>query len=190
MDKYIEKIALYLEELLPLPEQADLEQHLSTCTRCQMELDALTRVDHLFKNAPMPTPSPDFVAQFEVRLNRRINKRKTRFGILVISLILILATGLLGWTIADSSFVLLNLFNNFDLLNVLLNLFATTLNGLTTLFNLGILLFGAATQILKQPVFWGYVALTTGILALWTQMLRRFNVIEHPVTSILNLTSG
>jgi hypothetical protein len=174
MDKYTNLISLYMEAALSEAETAELETHLKTCLVCQQEHLALKRIDQLLRNAPLVGPSPDFVARFEVRLDRRMNRRRNLIGASIIGAVLVLATALLVWSFADSGLVLLNLINDGGLLGGIFSLLERFLTGTVFFIKLVELIGQTSLQLIQHPVFIGYALLVTGLVSLWAQLVRWF----------------
>jgi len=181
MDKYTEKIALYMEDMLTDRERTELEIHLTSCSTCQAEHIALKQIDQLLMSIPMAAPAVNFVAQVGIRLDRRINRRRTMTGMAIIGAILLMAAGLLVWSVANSGLTTLSFLSNFNLLGDTVGLLGAVLAGLGTLFKVGLLVIQAMAQVVRHPAFWGYVALTVGVISLWAQLLRRINLAQRPV---------
>ena len=153
----------------------------------QAELAIMKNIDHILLNAPMVSPSTDFVTRFEMRLERRVNRRKTWVGVSIISLILSLSTLLLIWSLADSGQLLLNTMANTEILNGLVdglvNLLQSSVAGLVALARVLGLLTDATFQFMRHPAFWGSIAVASGMVLLWAQILRRLSFRRFAVTA-------
>ncbi len=183
MDKFTEMIALYLEEALPDDDAAALEDHMAGCETCLAELETLTRLEQLLAGAPLVDPPVNFTATFEVRLNRRLNRRRTLIGVAVIG---VLTTALLGvglWTVAASGLSFLNLFSGVNVLTGAIRIIEITLPALTPFFKVAGLSIRAILQAVRHPVFWGYILLGVGIISFWAQLLRRMQPAAQPAVN-------
>ncbi|HEY84152.1 MAG TPA: hypothetical protein G4N96_03430 [Chloroflexi bacterium] len=181
MDKYTEKIALYMEDMLAGKERIELEAHLAVCPVCQAEHAALKQIDQLLVNTPMAAPGPDFVAQVEMRLERRVNRRKTMAGMAIIGVVLLLGASFLAWSAASSGMTTLAWLSN-------ANWLSASIDGLTALlvaggvfFKMTTLVVSAMLQVVRHPAFWGYIALAVGVISLWTQLLRRATFAQQTI---------
>ena len=176
MDEYTDKIILYLDGELTPAEVTDLELHMASCPACEAEFEALTKLDRLFAAAPMVAPPPDFVATFEVKLEQRLNRRKTLAGATLIGLLLTVLLGVGMWYGVTQKVNLLDLSQIFHLIGflsplaevdgIIIKVLWLTANGLLALT--------------RHPVFWGYVTVSVGIVSLWMQILRRVNLSQQP----------
>ncbi|MFQ5575601.1 MAG: zf-HC2 domain-containing protein [Anaerolineae bacterium] len=183
MDKYTEKIPLYLDNALSTAEAAEFETHLAACSACRTEHAALLRVEQMLAAAPVIAPPPDFAARFDIRLERRLSRRRTWIGATVISLVLTLAAGLLLWSVADYGLLLWGWLNSVNLLAGTLHL-ARSLSAVAgAVVEVGWLVIKAMLQLTRHPAFWGIAILTGGLVSLWVQMLRRLNVAYRPVVA-------
>lgn len=184
MDKFTEMIALYLEDALPDDDALALEDHLADCETCLAEFEALTRLDHLLVSAPMVEPPANFAANFDARLNRHLNRRRTLIGVAVIG---VFTTALMGvglWTVAASGLSFLNIFSGVDALAGVIRIIEITLSALTPFFKVAGLSMRAMLQVVRHPAFWGYVSLGVGVISFWAQMLRRMRPAAQPVVNI------
>jgi Putative zinc-finger len=68
-----QKIALAVYGELPDDESHALEQHLSTCTRCQEEFEAVRALQQAMAFAPMEEPSANLLAQTRMRLEEALD---------------------------------------------------------------------------------------------------------------------
>ncbi len=183
MDKYTAKIAMYLEDALPKAEMTELENHLAHCSICRAEHETLTQLDQLFIQAPMIAPPSDFVAKFETRLERRVHRRRTVIGVSVIGIILMLATGLLVWTLIGSGAAAWELLSKGGVLGNLLEFVGALAVGISAFIKIVTLMGRALMQTARYPAFWGYMMLATGIVTFWAQLLRRFHFEQQPVSA-------
>jgi hypothetical protein len=174
MDKYTNLISLYMEDALSEAETTELEQHLKSCSVCQQAHLALKRIDLLFMNTPMVAPAPDFVARFEVRLERRLNRRRNMIGAAIIGAVLLLAAGLLVWSFADSGLYLLNLVSSGDLFSSAMEAAQGIFSGSVYLIKISELIGETLLRLIQHPVFIGYALLVTGLVSLWAQLVRWF----------------
>lgn len=155
-----------------LRSQAEAEQDwLAQDELVMQELEAL------LTSTPMVEPPAGFVDRFEARLERRLSRRRTVLGVSVLSVVLVAAAALLFWNVTDAGLALLNTLLSFDVMNSLVNSSIGLLEGglvsLTVLGRLLVRLAETSMLLLSSPVFWGYITLAIGIVAFWTQLLRR-----------------
>lgn len=147
----------------------------------------LQYIDHLLSSAPMVSPPPDFVSRFEVRLEQRINRRRTRLGIIVIGFLLTLAAGLMLWTVAPPGLAFFNTLLNTEVVNALLagtvNALQSVAASLSVLLRWGLLLAEGSQQIMRHPAFWGFASLSLGTVWLWAQVLRRFSLNQQTLSA-------
>lgn len=176
MDEYTDKIILYLDDELPPAEAAALETHMASCPACEAEFEALAKLDRLFASAPMVVPPANFVATFELKLEQRLNRRRTVAGAIIIGLLLAALLGLGTWYGVTQRVNLLDLSQIFHLVS-----FLTPLVGVAETF-LKVLSLTASglLALTRHPVFWGYITMAVGIISLWMQILRRVNLSQQP----------
>ena len=85
---------------LSLEQQRELHLHLKGCSQCQAFYQAVHQVDHLFKNAPEPTPALNFSARWVDRIEYREKRRNrlilgiTLSGITLATVIMLSVVGL------------------------------------------------------------------------------------------------
>jgi len=183
MDKFTEMIALYLEDALPEPDALALEEHLADCETCLAEFEALTRIDQLLLAAPMVEPPANFVPNFEARLNRHLNRRRTLIGVGVLGLLTTVLVGIGLWAVAATGLPWINVLSGSNLLGSLARIAELTLPALSPFFKVAGLSMRAMLQVVKHPAFWGYVSLGVGIISFWAQLLRRFRMAAQPVVN-------
>ena len=176
MDDRLEKLIQYLDGDLPETEAAELAARLQHDKALQAGHVALQRVERLLAAAPMIAPPPDFMARFEARLERRLARRRNFIGAAVISLVVVLAAALLAWSLADAGLFLLSLVNGVTLQMYAVEWLRQIFAGLGVMVRVLTLVGGTALQLVKHPVFWGYVLLVVGLVSLWAQVLRRLGV--------------
>ncbi len=181
MDKYTAKIAMYMEDMLPDKERLELEAHLVNCPVCQAEHAALKQIDQLLMNAPMAVPPVDFVAQVEMRLERRANRRRTMAGAAIIGAALLLLAGLLVWLAANSGLTMLAWPDAANLLGAAVDGLTALLVAGGVFFKMATLVISAMLQVVRHPAFWGYIALAVGVISLWTQLLRRISFAQQTI---------
>lgn len=178
MDEFTDKIMLYIDDELSEAEATAFEAHMMSCGACQAEFEALTQIDTLFTRAPMVAPPPNFVSRVEVRLEQRLNRRRTIAGVAVMSFILLSMVGLGAWYIAGTA-SLGSL--NTGLLVQMAGFFEPTLGAVATLLKVVPLAFKGLFNLTRLPILWGYVAVSVGMVSLWAQILRRANFVQQPV---------
>ena len=181
MDKFTEKLPQYLEDGLTEAETIELEAHLADCAVCQAEFDALTRFDRLLASAPMAAPAPNFVAVFETKLERRLNRRRTLLGVLVIGSLLTAFSAVLAWGVFVSGAELWQWLSAGSLWRVGFDIF----NGLVvvgiTIGKIAAITFDALAKLMRHPALWGYVSVGVGLVWLWVQLFRWTNFARQPV---------
>ncbi|OQY47057.1 MAG: hypothetical protein B6242_06100 [Anaerolineaceae bacterium 4572_78] len=136
------------------------------------ELVALQYMEQLFASMPCAKPHPNFVAMFEVRLAQRIKQRQTNKGVIVISMIVVLAAGLLAWAVAEPSLQLLAWLNQQSIVIDFITIIENTLATVPILFKSILLLAESMMILIQYPIAWAYIAVTIGLVALWTQTLK------------------
>ena len=181
MDKYTDKIALYMEDMLPNKERLELEAHLANCPACQAEHAALQQVDRLLRAAPMAAPSADFAARVEMRLNHHLNRRKTIAQAAIAGAIVLLFAGLLVWLTTSFGITMPVWPGNASWLSVLTDGLTALLAAGDVFLKMTALVLGAMLQALRHPAFWGYIALAVGVISLWTQLLRRITFAQQTI---------
>jgi len=65
-----ENHVMFVDDVLPSAEMAEMHQHLATCVRCSRHDTSIRRSLLLVRNLPPIEPSPDFMA----RLNQRLDQ--------------------------------------------------------------------------------------------------------------------
>lgn len=181
MDKFIAKLPQYLEDGLSESESIELETHLANCSACQAEFDALTCFDHLLASAPVVAPPTNFVHSVEVRLERRLHRRRTLTGALVISSLLMGISVIVLSGVFGSGSVLWQILGNGKTWTALVDV----LGGIAVLgsvaFNIGQTVVRIIVDLVRYPAFWGYMMFAIGTLWLWVQLLRRTQMARQPV---------
>jgi len=82
------------ESELQKEQKRELHLHLKGCSQCQAFFQAVHQLDHLFKTAPEPSPSPNFSARWMVRIERQ-EKRRNRWILGITLSVMTLATAAL-----------------------------------------------------------------------------------------------
>lgn len=166
------KLLRYIDGELSEAEMLEVETRLRTDEAYQAEHLVLTRIDQLLLEAPVVEPPADFVARFETRLEQRLKRRRNLIGASMISLVLVLATGLLFWSFAASGLSLLGWLNGVNVLGYIVDLLQGALMNVGIIFRVVILVAGTVFQLIKHPIFWGYMLLVVGLVSLWAQVLK------------------
>ena len=181
MDKFTEKLPQYLEDALTETEVLELETHLAECAVCQAEFDALTRFDRLLASAPMASPSPAFMPVFEAKLERRLHRRRTLAGILLLGVLLSAFVGVLVWYVIGSGAAWWQWVD----IGSLWKAWFAVLNSLVavgiTAGTIATVLFDALVKLMHHPAVWGYVSVGVGLVWLWVQLFRRVELARQPV---------
>jgi anti-sigma factor RsiW len=95
-----------LEGDLKREEEDAWETHLETCQVCQAEWEALTALDLLLQQAPVPQPPPDFVARTVTQVVEAQQRgRKWRFvvGAVLVVIVLLVEIMVLGSLYTDAA---------------------------------------------------------------------------------------
>ena len=172
MDKATEKLIRYVDGELTPSEIVAVEARLKTDEAYQTELQALKQVDRLLDDAPLIAPPLDFMTKFETRLDQRLNRRRKVVGTGIIGGIMILATLLLVWSFAASGVNLTLLTDTTVWMRNGVDLLQNILSAAGIALRIVNLVIGTMLQILPHPLFWGYITLVVGLVALWAQLLR------------------
>jgi len=181
MDR-MDKLIQYLDGELSAAEAAVVEAELKQDKAYQAQLMALKQVDQLLGEAVMFDPGPNFVNRFEQRLDRRLKRRRNMLGGAIIGLIVLLAAGLLAWSLADTGAGLLNLVNGVNLFGYGVELLQGIFTVVGMVMRVVVMISEAMFQIIQHPVFWGYALVVIGLVSLWAQLLRWVGVV-HPITT-------
>ncbi len=172
MNNDTDKLLRYIDSELSKAEMLEVETRLKTDEAYQAEHLALKRIDQLLLEAPVVETSADFVARFETRLEQRLKRRRNLIGASMISLVLALATGLLFWTFAASGLSLLSWLNGVNVLGYIIDLLQGALMSVGIVFRVVTLVTETVFQLIKHPIFWGYMLLVVGLVSLWAQVLK------------------
>lgn len=183
MENQTDKLIQYIDGQLSAAEAVQIEARLKQDKAYQAEHTALKRVDQLLLDAPMVAPSPNFTARFEARLAQRVRRRRNLIGVSIISLVVALSAGLLVWSFADSGSTLLSLVNGVNLLGYALDLLQSVFAGVGVVFRVVTLMSGTMFQLVKHPVFWGFLFLVVGLVSLWAQLLRRVGFVRSSLAA-------
>ncbi len=180
MDKFTEKLPQYLEDELTPAETVELESHLAECAVCQAEFDALTHFDHLLASAPMAAPSSAFVATFETKLERRLHRRRTVTGVLLMGVLLTTFTGMLMWNAFGLSAELWQWIKSGSLWKVWFDVLNSLVFVGITVGKIAAVMFDALIKLMQHPALWGYVSVGVGLVWLWVQLLRWTTFMRQP----------
>jgi hypothetical protein len=172
MNNDTDKLLRYIDGELSEAEVLEVETRLKTDEAYQAEHLAVKRIDQLLLEAPLVEPSTDFVARFETRLEQRLKWRRNLIGASMISLVLVLATGLLFWSFASSGLSLLGWLNGVNVLDYVVDLLQGVLTSFGIVFRVVTLMTEIVFQLIKHPIFWGYMLLAAGLVSLWAQVLK------------------
>lgn len=181
MDKFTEKLPQYLEDGLTEIETIELERHLAECAVCQAEFDALTRFDRLLEAAPMAAPPPNFVPMVEAKLARRLHRRRTMLGMLVIGSVLAVIAAILTWGVLASGAELWQWAATDDFGRVWFDVLNSIIAVGAVIGKIAAVLFDALVKLMRHPALWGYVSVGVGLVWLWVQLFRWTNFAHQPV---------
>jgi len=148
---------------------------------CQAEFDALTYFDHLLVSAPMIDPSPRFVPVFEAKLERRLNRRRTLMGVLVLGTLLTAFLGTLMWGVLGSGAGAWQWASDGSLWKVGFDVLNSIVILGTTIGKIAIIMFNALAKLMRHPALWGSVLVGVGLVWLWVQLFRWTNIARQPV---------
>jgi len=65
-----ENHVMFVDDVLPSAEMAEMQQHLATCVRCSRHDTSIRRSLLLVRNLPPIEPSPEFMARLNARLEQ------------------------------------------------------------------------------------------------------------------------
>jgi predicted anti-sigma-YlaC factor YlaD len=86
-------------------QQRTLHLHLKGCSQCQAFYQAVHQLDHLFKTAPEPAPSPNFGARWIARAEQQEKRGKRLilgFTLSIMALATILLLGAVGFELRSA----------------------------------------------------------------------------------------
>ncbi len=87
-----ERIHLYLDDQLSIPEGDELRSHITTCEECQKEVIVWERLKRALQDSPLVDPPTDFSEKLKLSLPKNAYGTSIYTRILWISPFLILAT--------------------------------------------------------------------------------------------------
>lgn len=174
----IDKLIQYLDGELSASEVADVETELKQDKAYQAQLAALNRVELLLGESSLVTPASNFASRFEQRLDQRLKRRRNMLGAAIIGLVVVLAAGLLVWTLADAGTALLGLVNGVNLVGYAVDLLQSVFTVAGMIIRVVTMVSEATFQIIQHPVFWGYALVVIGLVSLWAQLLRWVGVVQ------------
>jgi anti-sigma factor RsiW len=164
-------------------EQRLLEAHLSVCSSCRREWQAVTAVDALFRRSPILSPAAGFTQRTLARLpNQRV--RLWAMGAVYITLLM---SGLLPLLLVlAAAFVLVPLLREPVIVDSALQLL---LKGWLLIAALGGALLNGASQLLvEQPGVWGWLLVMAGIVLLWSGVYRQ--LVNSPARQTQQILKG
>lgn len=163
---------------LAAAEKQQLESHLRTCPACQQEWNALSAIDHLFRQAPMLMPAVDF-AERTVGL---LPDRRARVWALSAIYGLLLLTGIIPviavtWALVRYS----TAFSDGGMVQGIAAAIgsAVQLGGTVV----GALVAGAGRLVVEEPAVIGWTLLLAGSVFLWGGVIQRLLVQPQRATS-------
>jgi predicted anti-sigma-YlaC factor YlaD len=185
-DTYQEQISLWLDDQLTEDEIRQIEAHAATCASCRAAMDTLRRLDRLLDATPMIAPVPGFTERVQARLVTRRRRSRTWAGILTLTVAtLVLFIGATAMLAASG----LTLWGNLAITGLLPQATGLLLDlgkAVATFLNLTWLIASALARGVRHPVFIAYVAATTILIAVWTQIVTRHIHAHRPVSANLN----
>lgn len=170
-EEYGMLMSLALDNLLESGEQAQLDAHLADCNRCRAQWNLWQSLDAALHAAPLTAPSPAFVQNFGLRLAAQDRRRQMRLGILLGALTLVMwLIGVAGVALVIGGLI----YNQVGWFTESLHWLAYVWTAVTVIGSSLLALLGGVTE---QPsavgLVAGYVALTGGVLVMWSRYLRR-----------------
>lgn len=102
-------MSLALDGLLDASGQQRLDRHITQCTACQMEWQAMQQVSALLENSPMVGPPLGFAVRIERKLAEKEKKQRRAFGGvtlltssislagMTVAAVVLLVLGILAW---------------------------------------------------------------------------------------------
>ncbi len=186
-DAFTEKISLLLDDELSAAETTELQAHLTDCHTCQQAYQAMQQVDTIFREGAkvMVTPAAGFVQRFETRLvqRRAHNGGHLWLGLgtlLLGTLSLSVITGLMVSAFISAGVNTMGV----SLLYHWLARFIESANFVEVWLNFGVVFLKACLITMRQPLFWGFAVVATGLVWLW---LRVIKLISQQGTATLRL---
>ncbi len=186
-DTYQEQMSLWIDDQLTEDEIRRIEVHAVTCASCRAALDALRRLDRLLDAAPMIAPMPRFTERFQARLVTQRRRSRTWAGLLTLTLATLIFLLGAATLLAASGLTLWSNLAITGLLPQATGLLLDVGKAMVAFLNLTWLIAGALARGVRHPLFITYVAATTILIAVWTQIVARHIRARRPVTANLNL---
>ncbi|MBN1219810.1 MAG: zf-HC2 domain-containing protein [Anaerolineae bacterium] len=174
-DPFIEKISLWLDNELSPQEITELQTHLSRCPICQQSYQAMQQVDQFLHQAStvMVSPPPGFNTRFEVRLARHNAKQGRLWLGLTVLFLGTIIFAIIGAVVGGAILMgLSSAWLNWPTLYYLLGELGGIVNQMRALINLSGLFFTVAFMAMREPLFWGYVAVTIVLAATWVRVMQ------------------
>ena len=167
-----------LDEELDGRQADQLDRHLIACAACAREWQALQAIHHLFLNAPALSPAVGFTQ----RTLARLPESRYRVWFLGLAYLILFFSGalpltLVGWLTFRFGPALLEpaVWRGLgQAVGQVGQLIATVLSALW--LGLG----GLATYLTEQPLFWGWMVLTTAVVLLWGGVYRQLVFAQAP----------
>ncbi len=170
--KHAEQISLWLDNELSPSEIKGLQHHLAQCDACTQFYEAMKQVDHVLSNAPMAAPAPGFIQRFEARLtHHQVKQGRMWLGMTILALstfVMLIAGGIFGWLVLSgwgTDWILPTFYTYLGRLGALVN-------ETRAVVNLSALFFKVSLMMMQEPVFWGFVAVTLALVALWIRIVQ------------------
>jgi predicted anti-sigma-YlaC factor YlaD len=174
-DTFTEKISLWLDDELSRAETDALQAHLTECHTCQQAYQAMQRIDALFREGAreVAAPAVGFVERFETRLvqHRAYNGGHLWLGLgtlLLGTLSLLVITGVMVSVFVSAGINTLGV----SLLYHWLARFIESANFIEVWLNFGFVFLKACLITMRQPLFWVFAAVATGLAWLWLRVIR------------------
>lgn len=184
-DTFTEKLSLWLDNELGPAEVTQLQAHLNECAECSRVYQAMQRFDSMFRVAAthMVEPQTGFSARFEARLvqQQQAKRWQTWAGVAV----LLVGSVAMAMLLAIAGLLLLGLNPNslnLWLVYYWLGTLGEVVNQARACVNIGSALAWVIFITMKQPFFWGYVAVALMMTGLWAWIMRLTYQRHMPVT--------
>jgi predicted anti-sigma-YlaC factor YlaD len=182
-DTYQEQMSLWIDDQLTESEIRQMEAHVAACASCRAALDTMQRLDRLLDAAPMIAPVPGFTERVQARLVTRRRRSRTWAGLLTL---MVATLALLLGATAILAVSGLTLWGNLAITGLLSQATGLLLNlgqAVAAILKLAWLIVSALARGVRHPVFIAYVAATTILIAVWTQIVTRHIQVHRPVSA-------
>jgi len=174
-------MSLVLDQSLDESEARSLEEHLSRCSTCRQEWEAMQRISRFFTDAPLMEPPPGFADRVMQRLARRQARRQ---GLLAGAALLVTCLSLVALALPETVrwlAMLWQVFTEPSLLSHGAKLVAQLLGLAESLARACWLITTAPFSSFDRPVLLGYSFLVLVLTVLWIRLVVGSRVGYKPV---------